>query len=122
MILYPTPAGKIVVAGDSRDTTWDYILGNFYLRAWVTDVQVLVTLHYGRDSDRSFKFLDLLRPRVTLFGSAKSEHLARQPWSYRYLMVFTNISADSPVCHEGNLSQRSEPIDLLPPHFQGLAP
>lgn len=97
VVLYSTPVGRIVIAGDSHDSTWDYILADPYLRALVTDIQLLVAPHHGRHSDRSFKFLDVLRPRVTLFGNAPSEHLAYQPWSYRDLMVITNYRAGAVI-------------------------
>ena len=32
--------------------------------------------HHGRASDRSYDFLDVVNPALTLFGNAPSEHLA----------------------------------------------
>ena len=39
-------------------------------------LDVLFAPHHGRDSDRSYDFLKTLKPRLTLFGNASSEHLA----------------------------------------------
>jgi competence protein ComEC len=65
---------KIVFAGDSHDNSWDYILKNH--NEEVTNVDVLFAPHHGRDSKRSYEFLNTLTPTVTLFGNAGSEHLA----------------------------------------------
>lgn len=70
---------KILFAGDSHDKTWSYILQAH--RNLVTDVDILIAPHHGRDSNRDYKFLDTLRPKVTLFGNASSRHLAYD--SYR---------------------------------------
>ena len=65
---------KILFCGDSDDASWDYILENF--KDDVTDIDVLIAPHHGRDSDRDFEFLKTLNPRITLFGNASSKHLA----------------------------------------------
>ena len=65
---------KILFAGDSDDDSWNYILANH--KADVSDIDVLFAPHHGRDSGRSYEFLNTLKPRVTLFGNASSEHLA----------------------------------------------
>ncbi len=65
---------KIVFAGDSHDNSWNYILSNH--KNLVTDIDILFAPHHGRDSGRSYDFLDTLKPKVTLFGNASSEHLA----------------------------------------------
>jgi competence protein ComEC len=65
---------KIVFAGDSHDASWDYILKNH--RSLVENVDVLLAPHHGRDSDRSYEFLKVLNPKITLFGNASHQHLA----------------------------------------------
>jgi hypothetical protein len=42
----------------------------------VTNVDLLIEPHHGRKSGRSYDFLDTLKPKVTIFGNANSEHLA----------------------------------------------
>jgi len=65
---------KIVFSGDSHNASWEYIIKNY--EDLVKNVDVLIAPHHGRDSDRSYDFLDVLKPRVTLFGNAKSKYLA----------------------------------------------
>ena len=65
---------KIIFAGDSDDHSWDHILANH--GAAVSNVDILFAPHHGRDSSRKYDFLDVLDPKVTLFGNADSKHLA----------------------------------------------
>lgn len=65
---------KFLFAGDSHDSSWDFILKTY--RSLVSNVDVLFAPHHGRDSNRSYAFLDVLKPKLTLFGNASSEHLA----------------------------------------------
>lgn len=65
---------KILFAGDSHDKTWEYILNNY--KAEVSNVDILFAPHHGRHSDRSWDFVQVLKPRITLFGNASSQHLA----------------------------------------------
>ena len=89
VILYRPPNGaKVIIAGDSHDKTWEHILENW--ESEVKDCDVLLAPHHGRDSKRSYKFLDILKPKVTFFGIAKSDHLGYSAWSNRGLQVFTN--------------------------------
>ena len=59
---------------DSDDDSWNYILENF--KDDVTNIDVLIAPHHGRDSNRNYDFLKTLNPRITLFGNASSKHLA----------------------------------------------
>jgi beta-lactamase superfamily II metal-dependent hydrolase len=96
VILYHTAGDKrILFAGDSHDATWEYILANH--RESVTDVDVLVAPHHGRDSDRDYAFLDVVRPKLTLFGNAPSEHMAYAEWNSRNLMFISNNQAGTIV-------------------------
>jgi len=65
---------KIVFAGDSDDHSWEHILKEH--KDDVSNVDVLLAPHHGRDSNRSYEFLKTLNPRVTLLGNASSKHLA----------------------------------------------
>jgi beta-lactamase superfamily II metal-dependent hydrolase len=82
---------RILFAGDSHDATWEYILANW--KADVAGVDVLIAPHHGRDSDRSYEFLDVVNPKLTLFGNAPSEHLGYGAWNARDLMFITNNQA-----------------------------
>lgn len=79
VILFTTPkkngkSWKIIFAGDSDDHSWEHILKHH--KQEVTNIDVLVAPHHGRDSNRNYDFLKILTPSVTLFGNASSQHLA----------------------------------------------
>lgn len=65
---------KILFTGDSDAHTWNHILKNH--KEAVSDIDVLLAPHHGRDSGRDYSFLATVNPKVTLFGNAKSKHLA----------------------------------------------
>ena len=91
VILYCSAGGRVIFAGDSHDHTWEHILENY--ADDVKDVDLLIAPHHGRKSGRSYKFLDVVNPTLTLFGNAKSEHLAYDAWNYRKLPFITNNQA-----------------------------
>lgn len=95
VILYRTGENRIVFGGDSHDETWDHILKNY--RDDVTDIDLLIAPHHGRKSGRSYEFLDTLRPTLTFFGNARSEHLAYSAWRTRGLSIVTNNQANCMV-------------------------
>ncbi|OPY57493.1 MAG: ComEC family competence protein [Pelotomaculum sp. PtaU1.Bin035] len=92
VLLYKTAGRKIVFGGDSHDKTWEHILSEH--ENSVKDVDVLFAPHHGRDSGRSYEFLDVLKPKITYFGNAKSEHLAYKSWYNRGLEYITNNQAN----------------------------
>lgn len=91
VLLYHSVGGRILIAADSHDMTWEHILKNH--TAEVTNLDVLVAPHHGRDSDRLYDFLDVTKPKLTLFGNAASEHLAYDAWNNRNLTVISNNQA-----------------------------
>ncbi|MGI6491375.1 MAG: ComEC/Rec2 family competence protein [Pelotomaculum sp.] len=92
VLLYKTADRKIVFGGDSHDKTWEHILDKH--KDSVKDVDVLFAPHHGRDSGRSYEFLDVLKPKITYFGNAKSENLAYKAWYNRGLEYITNNQAN----------------------------
>ena len=92
VILYRTGDYSVVFGGDSHDKTWEHILDNH--KSKVTDVDLLIAPHHGRDSGRSYQFLDVLNPKLTFFGNARSEHLAYSAWNNRGLEFVTNNQAN----------------------------
>ena len=95
VLLYRTGNKRIIFGGDSHDDTWEHILNN-----WGKDVRnidLLIAPHHGRDSGRSYDFLDVLTPTLTFFGNARSQHLAYGAWSRRDLPVITNNQANCMV-------------------------
>jgi len=109
VLLYLSTKFKIVFGGDSHDKTWEHILKTH--RSDVTDIDLLIAPHHGRDSDRSYAFLDVLKPRLTFFGNANSEHLAYDAWNTRSLRFITNNQAGSMVVEAG-----STDLDLYVTH------
>jgi len=99
VLLYRTNGYRILFAGDSHDSTWNYILENHELD--VTDIDLLVAPHHGRDSGRSFGFLDIVNPTLTLFGNAESEFLAYSAWNSRGLPKITNNQAGCVIVDAG---------------------
>jgi len=95
VLLYRTAGNRIVFGGDSHDASWEHILNN-HIEA-VTDVDLLIAPHHGRKSRRSYEFLDVLRPKLTFFGNARSEHLAYNAWRNRGLSYITNNQANCMV-------------------------
>jgi beta-lactamase superfamily II metal-dependent hydrolase len=91
VILYRTGNKRILFSGDSHDQTWEHILDR-----WpndVANVDVLIAPHHGRDSGRSYDFLDVVKPKLTLFGNGPSEYLAYDVWNDRDLLFITNNQA-----------------------------
>lgn len=95
VILYKTGSNRIVFGGDSHDDTWEHILENY--RDDVDNIDLLIAPHHGRDSGRSYEFLDTLNPTLTFFGNARSEHLAYSAWRNRGLSYITNNQANCMV-------------------------
>jgi beta-lactamase superfamily II metal-dependent hydrolase len=89
LFTFPKKGGgnwKVIFSGDSHDNSWDYILENF--EDDVKKVDVLFAPHHGRDSNRSYEFLNTLNPKMTLFGNASSKHLAYD--SYKGTRITNN--------------------------------
>jgi competence protein ComEC len=94
VLLYRTKSGRrAIFPGDSHEGTWKHILDVHADK--VSNIDLLIAPHHGRGSDRDFKFLDILNPRLTLFGNASSEHLAYDAWNSRNLPHITNNQAGS---------------------------
>jgi beta-lactamase superfamily II metal-dependent hydrolase len=106
VVVYRSAGGKIVFPGDSHDKTWDYILENH--ESLVKDATVLIAPHHGRASSRKRDFLDVVNPKVTLFGCAPSEHLDYSGWDNRGLLFFTNNQCGNVV-----IETSAEGVDLF---------
>ena len=93
VILYKTGNNKkIVFSGDSAEKTWDYIIENH--EAEVCNVDILIAPHHGRKTGGNDNYLDVLKPKLTLFGNAKSEQLDYASWNKRGLDHITNNQAN----------------------------
>jgi len=102
VLLYRSSGGRILLPGDAHDTTWEYVLKHY--EQDVANCSVMIAPHHGRDSDRSFDFLDKIKPKLTLFGCALSQHLAYDAWSQRELDFITSNQAGNIVLEINNNS------------------
>jgi beta-lactamase superfamily II metal-dependent hydrolase len=92
VILYRASGRRILFSGDSHDDTWQHILTHH--SEDVSNIDLLIAPHHGRDSDRSYDFLDIVQPTMTYFGNAPHEHLAYDAWNFRGLPFITNNQAN----------------------------
>jgi beta-lactamase superfamily II metal-dependent hydrolase len=95
VILYRSAGGKILLPGDAHNNSWNYVL-----KKYATDVancSFMLAPHHGRDSGRSYDFLDQIRPTVTLIGNAPSEHIDYNQWRRRNLEYITSNQAGNVV-------------------------
>lgn len=99
VLLYRTGQNRVVFGGDSHDETWEHILATH--RDDVADIDLLIAPHHGRKSGRSYGFLDTLKPTLTFFGNARSEHLAYDAWRSRGLSIVTNNQANCMLVDAG---------------------
>lgn len=91
VIVYHNTAGKIIFPGDSENATWEYILKNHEDK--VKDATVLIAPHHGRDSGRNWDFLDVVKPKLTLIGNARNEHLNYKKYKDKSGFTITNNQA-----------------------------
>jgi beta-lactamase superfamily II metal-dependent hydrolase len=100
VILYRSQGSRVLFCGDAHDATWEYVL-NHYPRS-VENCSVLIAPHHGRHSERSYEFLDHIKPKLTLFGNAPSEHLGYGAWNSRNLTKITSNQAGNIVLEMGS--------------------
>lgn len=99
VVLYHGPHGRVLFSGDAHDKTWAHILEHH--KSDVQNVDLLIAPHHGRKSARTYDFLDVVRPKMTFFGNAPSEHLAYGAWSHRSLPYVTSNRGGSLVVDVG---------------------
>lgn len=100
VILYLMGSRKIIFSGDSGKLAWDIILKNY--SNIISNIDILIAPHHGRKSGGNDDYLDILKPKFTLFGNAKSEYLDYNAWSNRNLKHITNNQAGSIIIDEKN--------------------
>ena len=110
VILYLAGNKKILFCGDSHDKTWEYILRMY--ENDLKNIDLLIAPHHGRDSNRSYDFLNILKPKLTFFGNAGSEHMAYGQWSSRRLEKITNNEGN---CLIAKIDARS--MDIFVTHY-----
>jgi competence protein ComEC len=100
VILYHSAGGRILLPGDAHDNSWAYIRRHY--AANVRNCSFLLAPHHGRDSARSYDFLDLVRPKLTLIGCAPSEHIDYGQWDRRGLRYITSNQCGNVVLEADN--------------------
>lgn len=88
VLLYNEFGRKILFPGDSEKEEWDILLKNH--KSDLTDIDILIAPHHGRTSGGNDEFLKVLRPKLTLFGNAKSKDLNYDAWNNLHLLHYTN--------------------------------
>lgn len=91
VIVYRSAGGRILLTGDAHDKTWDYVLKHY--EDFLENCEFMVAPHHGRDSDRSWEFLDKIKPKFSVLGCASSKHLAYDAWNSRKLEQITQNQA-----------------------------
>lgn len=95
VISYYSAGGRVVLPGDAHDNAWAHVIGNH--REDVEDCAFLLAPHHGRDSGRSYDFLDVTRPKLTLIGCSPSKHIDYGQWTRRGLDYITANQAGNVV-------------------------
>lgn len=91
VILYRINGYKVLFCGDAKMKTINHLLLNHINE--ISNLDVLIAPHHGRDGNMDFSFLDVMNPKVTLFGNAQSKDLAYNAWNNKKLFHITNNQA-----------------------------
>lgn len=103
VVLYTTTTGrKVLFCGDSDKKAWESIMDLYSDK--VKDIDILIASHHGRKSGGCAEHLDILKPKLTLFGNASSDHLDYSSWNNRGLKHITNNQAGNIVLDFDELS------------------
>ncbi len=95
VLQYNSTAGNMVFPGDAHDASWNYVMQtNADLRQ---NCSFLLAPHHGRHSDRSYDFLDFLRPKLTVLGCSPSKYIDYNQWYRRDLEIITSNQAGNIV-------------------------
>lgn len=100
VLKYAHDLGGVLICGDSEDATWDHILSNHSKS--VENTFLLIAPHHGRDSNRDWRFLDVVKPKVTLIGNARSEHINYDNYRKASEYTITNNQAGNIVVEFDN--------------------
>ena len=91
VIVYRSAGGRILLPGDAHDKTWEYVLEHYEKE--LLECEFMLAPHHGRDSGRSWDFLDKIKPQFSVLGCASSKHLAYDAWNKRNLEKITQNQA-----------------------------
>lgn len=100
VLMYCYGNRKVVLGGDSHDKTWEHVIQEH--SSSLKDIDVLIAPHHGRDSSRSWDFLKVLKPKVSLLGNAPSKYLGYQAFNNLKLEHWTNNQGGSFIVEFGD--------------------
>ena len=63
---------KILLPGDNESQSWDELLGRPDFKAKLSDVDILVAPHHGRDSGFHKELFDYFNPRLTIISDGRA--------------------------------------------------
>lgn len=95
VVLYRSAGGRVLLCGDAHDAAFEHIKKKY--EADVQGCAVMLAPHHGRDSGRSYDFLDFIKPKLTIIGCAPSQHISYGEWSKRGLDILTSNQAGNIV-------------------------
>lgn len=73
---------KIVICGDNETASFDYLMKQTGFQDDVSDADILVAAHHGRESGYYKDFVDLVKPRLTIISdSSKSKTTAQAKYT-----------------------------------------
>jgi competence protein ComEC len=100
IITYWSAAGRFVFPGDAHDVSWEYAIEHH--NGQIQDCAFLLAPHHGRDSGRSYDFLDVTKPKWTWIGCAPSKHIDYAQWDRRGLDKNTSNQTGNVVLEIGD--------------------
>lgn len=99
ILAYNNSAGRMIFPGDAHDSSWKYALEHH--AGLIENCAFLLAPHHGRDSARSYDFLDRLRPKMTWIGCAPSKHIDYRQWDQRGLFKLMSNQTGNVVLEVG---------------------
>jgi beta-lactamase superfamily II metal-dependent hydrolase len=100
VVLYRSAGGKVLFCGDAHDAAFEHIKNNYAND--VAGTSVMLAPHHGRDSARSYDFLDFIKPKLTIIGCAPCKYIDYGQWSRRGLDILTSNQAGNIVLDTGD--------------------
>lgn len=92
---------KVVLSGDSDEAAWESIMTQYSNK--LTNIDLLIAPHHGRKTGGCSKYLNVLNPKLTLFGNAESEYLDYGSWYNKGLKYITNNQAGNIIIEFNNI-------------------
>lgn len=95
IIGYHSSGGRLIFPGDAHDASWEYAMKHH--ADSLKNCAFLLAPHHGRDSDRSYEFLDFMQPKLTFLGCAPSKYIDYDQWRRRDLPIITSNQSGNMV-------------------------